>query len=243
MVMSPPTAMYMCYKGKYRVVKGGLCQHFKMGCGFLRVLALVTTFFASFPSAPAVRMSLSFNHPVPIPIKLTSPHMEALLSAPSVFWSPCCPPWTFFFAACQSPQSLAAQVRPLPRGTWVCSRWSPRVEASAAAWACKDWMLFGMLDANRDLIIHLITAVACSYYCDQQDWKEFSTDPLLREATCHWLRWWSPDHHLHFLTWAAFQNVFKIHDREIQLVYLSLCSWIQGWLSVDYQRHYTSVNL
>lgn len=39
----------------------------------------------SFPSAPAVRMSLSFNHPAPIPIKSTLPHTEALLSAPSVF--------------------------------------------------------------------------------------------------------------------------------------------------------------
>lgn len=186
-------------------------------------------FFASFRSAPAVRTSLSFNHPAPIPIKSTSPHMEALLSAPSVFWSPCCPPWTSFSAACQSLQSPAAQVRPLPRGTWVCSRRSPRVEASGAAWGCKNRMLFDVLDANRDLRIHLITAVACCYCCDREDCKEFSIDPLLREATCHWLRWWSPDQRLHFLKWATFQKVFKIHDQEVHLVYLSLCSWIQGW--------------
>lgn len=121
-------------------------------------------FFPSFPSAPAVRMSLSFNHPAPIPIKSTLPHMEALLSAPSVSWSPCCPPWTCFSAACQSLQSPAAPVRPLPQATWVCSSSSPRVEASAAAWACENWMLFDLRDASRDLRMHLLTAAAIQFW-------------------------------------------------------------------------------
>lgn len=70
----------------------------------------------------SVRMSPSSSHPALTPIKSTLPPMEALLSVLSVFWSPSCPPWTSSFVACRCLQSPAAQVKPLPQGTWVCSR-------------------------------------------------------------------------------------------------------------------------
>lgn len=82
-----------------------------------------TTLSISLPLGLPVRMSLSSRHPALTPTKSTLPPTEAPLSAPSVFWSPSCPPWTSSSAACQCLRSPAAQVRPLLPGTWACSRW------------------------------------------------------------------------------------------------------------------------
>ena len=79
-------------------------------------------------SEPPLRGNPSFYPPVPTQTKWTSPHTEAPLSAPSVFWNPSSPPWTCSFAASPSHPSLAAQDKAPPLaqhqgmllvGTWV----------------------------------------------------------------------------------------------------------------------------
>lgn len=173
-----------------------------------------------YPGLP-VRMSLSSSHPALTPIKSTLPPMEAPLSALSVFWSPSCPPWTSSSAACQSLQSPAAQVKPLPPDIWVCSRWIPVSDQSLSGLnhtappgpAKTGYVLYARCQ-QIPVVTWLITAATCYEYCDRRDFVTVSKSAysrltaLLFISTCRvlGLSWYLPHQHLNcscILSWAV----------------------------------------
>lgn len=130
-----------------------------------------TTLSISLPPGLPVRMSLSSSHPALTPIKSTLPPMEAPLSAPSVFWSPSCPPWTSSSAACQSLRSPDAQVRPLLPGTWACNRWILEQSLSGlnhTALSGPGQTGYVLYEGSQQIpvVTWLLTAVTCSDHCD-----------------------------------------------------------------------------
>lgn len=136
-------------------------------------LSCYATLSISLPTGLPVRMNLSSSHPAPTPIKSTLPPTEALLSAPSVFWSPSCPPWTSSSAACQSLRSPAAPVRPLLPGTWACSRWISEqslwgLNHSALPGPAETGIVYVYAGCQQiPVVTWLITAATCCDHCDQ----------------------------------------------------------------------------